>query len=250
MAQSPLLDLPLELRLWIYRELILTCLVEDITAEILPFLLTCRQVHQEMEDEYISKARAFRYHTHVCVLSAKVVRFGHRYELQLPQNLEVTAITAPQDPVRIQQNEVSSSEPWNSTSACLRCVFQLPHPPFQMHHGFDPNYGNLPLREVNTLMSYADTSMLDYDVSPERVIFQCHAHGDSDLGNIEDIDLEPVHRCLIEGNNENEEFFFQRSPPKCCRSWRAKIVDGGKVTWSFGFDYAEGLPEFPGAVYD
>jgi hypothetical protein len=27
-------------------------------------------------------------------------------------------------------------------------------------------------------------------------------------------------------------------------------VDGGKVTWSFGFDYAEGLPEFPGAVYD
>jgi hypothetical protein len=77
MAQSPLLDLPLELRLWIYRELILTCLVEDITAEILPFLLTCRQVHQEMEDEYISKARAFRYHTHICVLSAEVVRFGH-----------------------------------------------------------------------------------------------------------------------------------------------------------------------------
>jgi hypothetical protein len=27
-------------------------------------------------------------------------------------------------------------------------------------------------------------------------------------------------------------------------------MDGGKMTWSFGFDYAEGLPEFPGAVYD
>jgi hypothetical protein len=252
MAHSPLLNLPPELRLCIYREFMVTCLLEDTAAEILNLVLTCHQFHQEIEDEYISKARTFTHHRHICILWADLVSWGGgRYRLQLPEDKELTAIPAPKNPRTTHQTDLSDPDPYNYnyTSACLCCVFQIPHPTRKFHHGFDTNYGDLQFREVGMLMHYADTSMLD-EPSPERVIFQCHARDDEDLVNLEDAVFDELHRHWIESNNKNEDFFFQRSPPERCRSWRAKTVAGKNATWSFGFDYAEDLPEFPGAVYD
>jgi hypothetical protein len=72
MAESPLIAFPPELRLAVYRELILTCLVEDTPSEIQGLFLSCRQIYQEMENEYISKARAFVDVRYICKLSTKL----------------------------------------------------------------------------------------------------------------------------------------------------------------------------------
>jgi hypothetical protein len=69
--------------------------------------------------------------------------------------------------------------------------------------------------------------------------------------------MESFHKQLSAINVRIFEFMYHpqlsyyTAKAKRRQTWLARgAVDAGKVAWTFGFDYAEGLPRFPGAVYD
>jgi hypothetical protein len=169
----------------------------------------------------------------------------------MPEALEILRIHVPEKGLSIQQSTSNdlASRPLNA--GCLRCAVQVPHTILKIDTGLDDETCTLADDALDGFFFLTSTAMydLDPDLCVDRFIFQYNAR--------KEVGMENFHKQLSTINDKI--FYFMYHPQlsyyaakaKRCQTWLARgAADAGKVAWTFGFDYAEGLPRFSGAVYD
>jgi hypothetical protein len=151
----------------------------------------------------------------------------------------------------IQQSTSNDLKSRPINAGCVRCAIQVPHTILKIDTGLDDETCTLADDALDGFFFLNITAMfdLDPDLCVDCFIFQYSAR--------KEVGIENSHKQLSAINDRifyfmyHPQLSYHAAKAKRCQTWLARgAVDAGKVAWTFGFDYAEGLPRFSGAVYD
>jgi hypothetical protein len=236
-----LLALPIELRLSIYREVIMSSIIANQIHTIQGLFLSCRQVHHEMEDNYISKARPLLNVMHDLQSTSEAtesisLQFSDHESFTLA--IQISMIQIPTAILPSRADTMHNPEPWRTTIEGLRKAFRLPHSTLSVR------VIGRPYRPIPSIigqfywMAYCLHAFDDGEPAfskIDRLILQTTDHRGEDLNGR----MRPLHISMYHPELGGNPF------PQCVRSWVAGTgANGEEGTLSFGFDYVVGLPSF------
>jgi hypothetical protein len=237
MTRCRFLELPLELRLSIYHSIVRTGLDENESRDIRSALLSCRQIHREMEDEYISKARPFLNAMHSWKTTSeetKLLRMRFKICPTFAESMRTPTIEIPTTVFPEKDRKIARA---------LHPVFCLPH-------------STLTIR----IIGHSSHDLLRYEDQLYRAAY-CVRGFDKNSPSFrqtkrlilrftppKDVDIRSSFNFLCVSMFSKIVFPNSVPPPIPMRTWAAEeIVEGKQQMVYYGFDFEEGLPEFPGS---
>jgi hypothetical protein len=250
------LALPTELRLQVYQNLIMSSIRSKQTCHIQGALTSCHQIHQEMEDYYISKARPLLEVMHSWKITSAETRsidilFAHRGSFD--KLIQSSTIEIPTAILPSQHKTFANPEPWRTTVEALRHAFRLPHSTLTIHVSGSPNriqpyhVGNL-YWLIYCLHAFADGSPSFARIN--RLILECEPRT-----SFTDVDVQHCMKLLLVSMYEVPKLVTKLRNSACfpevVSSWvvtRSRDVGRSLTgTLNFGFDFVKDLPKCPGA---
>jgi hypothetical protein len=254
MTRLRFLDLPFELRLSIYHSIVMTGLDEDESSDIRNTLLSCRQIHREMDDEYISKARSLLNAIHswktiseeTKLLQMQFKTCSTFAETIRTPTIEIPTTVFPKKDAKRHFEWISNEdlEPWRALGRALHPVFCLPHFTLTMRIVGRPCHYRPLLPDQ---LYWAAYCVRGIDKPPQtfqqtkRLVLRFNSS----------IDINPGTSFNLLCVSMYDKILFPSSVPLPIpvRTWAAKeVVEGEEQMLYYGFDFEEGLPQFPGSV--
>jgi hypothetical protein len=241
------------LRLEVYYHLIMSSIKLNQICHMQGAFVSCHQIHQEMEDNYISEARPLLEVMHSWKMTSAETRsidlfFEHCGSFE--QVIRFSSIEIPTAILPGQHKTFANPEPWRSTVEALRKAFRLPNSTLTIHVVGSPNrirpyhVGNL-YWLIYCLHAFADESPSFAKI--DRLVLECEPRTDVDVQNC----MKLLLVAMYEVPKLIPEFPKSAGFPELVHSWVAtRSIDGHiplHATFSFGFDFVKDLPEHPGA---
>lgn len=252
MTLHNLLSLPTELRLGIYRELVTSFLVSRQVADIRGVFLSCQQIHQELEDEYIAKARHLLDIVHewrtkweeLGVLDLQLANSKRFEEAIKIATISISSKLFPEYPSpRKHGPPIRLVEPDPSMLAFLYRLFCQSHE--TLIFGIDDFYDRGVLNRHFILNMILRCLLFDRNKLPlfgqvNRLVFYPGLFLPSQ---------SRADRGLYHVLYQLTKIFSKNSSLKARRTWAAReAVSETHVRWSYGIDFKDGLPEAIGTA--
>jgi hypothetical protein len=234
--------LPPELRLQVYRELLITCLTESRGSHLKGLFFSCRQILQEAESECVGDARPLletmcdwkRNHQ-----QARPLYFQFADQGSSAEPLQISALFIPSTSFsRTFNTESKGTKQDRLMIRSLRRVFRLPHSTLKIHVAVSE--GNVWLPVMMLLFGLVNGLSVLHDGllafgETERLMFHLQTNRVEPRWTMDKLSRK-INTSPAFGNVEG--------------SWVAKeAADGSVVTWLFGFDFKPGLPEVLGTIF-
>lgn len=261
------LDLSTELRLQVYQYVVIESLAIGSVAGLRGLFLSCREVHHELETEFIAKIRPLLLASSGWKKASHDNPQAQRRHLRLkPSHHIFTPNTAPADltiGLPILQSWLLDTRPWtkpnsdlqddplfHSLLTCLRPLLRL-------------RWSVLTLNFCS--IAYAPGISFSLTAKISYAFFRCLARLEDDgVCNIEQVDRLVLNygsaRDIVdEGHFETLFRDFQHnwrhsgSPnvmPKPVRGWICRPQGGPDEGWKLAFDYQDGLEHVEGALWE
>ncbi|CAO2647296.1 Nn.00g082180.m01.CDS01 [Neocucurbitaria sp. VM-36] len=254
-SHSPsFLTLSTELRLEVYQHLIIDCLAAGALKGLSGLYLSCREVHQELESEYIQKIRPLLH------AQRQWTRYHRQYRNLVHESL----------PLRLSHHDLFSLR----TGALSTLTIDLPPLPPHESYSFDTALARIrPLLRLP--WSVLTLTLCDHGTNPDQnfacaikrseAFFKSLAHIQDDdacnlaridrlvlnYGNADDILDETHFRELFQVWQFN--WFHSGSlnlMPLPKRGWISRKQGGDNDDgWKLTYDYVDGLAEVEGALW-
>lgn len=234
--------LPPELRFQVYRELLITCLLESRGSHLKGLFFSCHQIYQEVENECVGYARPLLetlYQWRTNHQQARPLYFQFAYKGSLVESLQISALFVPLTSFSKTFNTGSEGTKQDRLMIrSLRRVFRLPHSTLRLHVAVSE--GNVWLPVMTLLFGLINGLGVLHDGflafgETERLIFQLQTNRVEPRWTMDKLSRRIITSPAF-GNVEV--------------SWVAReVADGGVVTWLFGFDFKPGLPEVLGTIF-
>jgi hypothetical protein len=240
------LKLPVELRYQVYGELFAAFLTDCQATDIKGVFLSCRQIHQEMDYEYVRQARPL---LNIMRSWKETWKDAGFLDLQLAnsnnfeESMQISAITVQAKLFPKYSRETGPAEPDPNMLDFLRRVCRHTHRTLTLRNAdraLAIGLRTVSLNKLDWLIQHAQS----YDDATDV------------FAHVERFVLEPTpsqNKFSRTNDSLNRDLrwlatiFEESGFPAIKRTWASKVLLGERnARFSYGFDFKEGLPEVEG----
>jgi hypothetical protein len=239
MSRVGFLGLPTELRLRVYRHLVMDCLADGFAADLRGIMLCCRTVHQEIDKEFIVKVWRLLRTKHAWTktdLSWSPLRLNIGSEVIFRDTITDITITVP-DLVSSCCFERDGEQGFDQLANLLHPIFRMPWSTLtiKLHHPNSPDYTRKECHQmfyclINVLWVVGDPERLPVFAKTDRLIFN--------LGNLR----THIDRSLYSELLPITHIFavsVDRGLPKAKRILVSLKIDGNTKEWKVVYELNE-----------
>ncbi|KAL5117439.1 hypothetical protein ACEQ8H_004604 [Pleosporales sp. CAS-2024a] len=240
----------MELRLHIHHTLVKSSLIANRSRDIQGVFLCCRQIHAELEKNYISKARPVLNAIHYFQSGNEEIRQFHLSfadDFNFHAQLHVSCVTLPCTSLPIGQDALFHElEPWRTGVEALRRAMRLCHTTFTIKlvassHQFDPRHIGQLHGLLHCLSAFGDGKPVLGKI--DRLMLKCAGRP---VGNLQNC-IKFVQLAMYIPRFSKKSAHF----PAWVDAWAA--IEDSDDAWEgslcFGFDFVEGLDTYPDAIH-
>lgn len=243
-----LLALPLELRLEICHNVVFTSLSANRPYDIRGFFLSCRQIHAELEDDFICKARPVLNAMNYLQSGTEEIKHSRLFLpdfINLNSELRILGIEIPFTSLPTGKDQIIGQvEPWRRSVEALRLAMRLNHTTFTIQvigtsFKISPYHIGQLYWLLHCLNDFGDGKPV-LSCKIDRLVMKCDGDMEVDLHNCMKFLLDAMYSPSF----VKEDAHF----PACVDAWVAfDDQDEWEGPMCFGLDFVKGLEAYPNA---